>query len=251
MKLTTRQFTVILFIICFASVPTSQAKGLAGKLIHVKGGCFQMGDIFAEGDSDERPTHKVCLDNFSIGKYEVTQGQWQAIMGNNPSHFKKGNNYPVEMVSWQDTQKFIRKLNKKTKRHFRLPTEAEWEYAARSGGKQELYSGGNRVDPLAWFERNSKAHTHPVGKKSPNHLGIYDMSGNVWEWVNDLYTNNYYQSSPERNPQGPDQGLGRIFRGGCWEARPRHLSTTYRYWFSPRNKVMYLGFRLAEGVSAP
>ncbi|MDP2279759.1 MAG: SUMF1/EgtB/PvdO family nonheme iron enzyme, partial [Nitrospirota bacterium] len=182
------------------------------EIVFVKGGCFQMGDTFGDGESDEKPVHEVCVDDYYIGKYEVTQGQWKAIMGNNPSHFKDcGDNCPVEQVSWNDVQEFIQKLNEKNnppsppftkggKGGFRLPTEAEWEYAARSGGKSERYSGGNDIDSVAWYNKNSGGKTHPVGTKQPNGLGIYDMSGNVWEWVNDWYDEFYYKNSPKNNP---------------------------------------------------
>jgi len=147
-----------------------------------------MGDTFGDGKKDEKPSHKVCVNDFYLGIYEVTQGQWEKVMGNNPSSFKKGNNYPVERVSWEDVQQFIHRLNSQTGRKYRLPTEAEWEYAARSGGKQEKYAGTNQEGELkeyAWFTANSDFQTHPVGQKRPNGLGIYDMIGNVSEWCAD------------------------------------------------------------------
>ena len=134
------------------------------EMILVKGGCFQMGDTFGDGSPYERPLHEVCVDDFYVGKYEITQGQWKAIMGNNPSRYKDwGDNCPVEKVSWNDIQEFISKLNQKTGKAYRLPTEAEWEYAAKSGGKNEKYSGSNDVDSVAWFGKNSGGKTHPVG----------------------------------------------------------------------------------------
>ena len=160
------------------------------KMIYVEGGTFMMGanEEDSEASDDERPVHKVTLSSYSIGETAVTQALWEAIMGNNPSHFK-GANRPVEKVSWDDCQVFIRKLNEKTNRKFRLPTEAEWEFAARGGnkGKNYKYAGSNIIDNVAWYHENSGNETHPVAQKQPNELGIYDMSGNVWEWCQDRY----------------------------------------------------------------
>ena len=213
------------------------------QFVWVPGGCFQMGSN--EGDDDEKPVHEVCVDGFWIGKYEVTQDQWKRIMGNNPSHFKKGDDYPVEQVSWEDVQEFIKVLNRKTHLQFRLPTEAEWEYAARSGGKQERYAGGNDVDHVAWYDGNSSDHTHRVGTKAPNGLGIYDMSGNVWEWCQDWYGEDYYGRSPRQNPQGPSSGSHRVNRGGSWNSIPWFVRASYRYRYRPGNRDCDLGFRLA------
>ncbi|RLD58109.1 MAG: sulfatase-modifying factor protein, partial [Bacteroidetes bacterium] len=163
-------------------------------MVFVKGGTFQMGSN--NGGTDEKPVHRVSLDDFYIGKYEVTQKQWRKIMGNNPSHFFGCDNCPVETVSWNDVQKFITKLNQKTGQHYRLPTEAEWEYAARGGSFESptKYAGNNYVDKVAWYYNNSNEKTHPVGEKKPNKIGIYDISGNVWEWCSDWYSNNYYNN---------------------------------------------------------
>ncbi len=223
------------------------------EMVYVKGGCYQMGDTFGDGNSDEKPVHEVCPDDFYIGKYEVTQGQWKAIMGNNPSYFKDcGDNCPVEQVSWNDAQEFIRKLNQRTKNNpqapfgkgeFRLPTEAEWEYAARSGGKSEKYSGGNDIDSVAWYNSNSGSKTHPVGQKKPNGLGLYDMSGNVWEWVNDWYGS--YSSGSQNNPKGLSSGPGRVARGGSWLYSARFVRASSRNFFTPDFRGYFLGFRLA------
>ena len=191
------------------------AKDFGIEMVLVKGGCFQMGSNVADEFKNEilksffmgeKPVHEVCLNDFYLGKYEVTQGQWKVVMGNNPSKFQDcGDACPVEQVSWNDAQEFIRKLNQMFGKNYRLPTEAEWEYAARSGGKKEEYSGTNdraSVGNYAWYEDNSGKTTHPVGLKSPNGLGIYDMSGNVDEWVNDWLIYSYYGDSPQGQSPG-------------------------------------------------
>lgn len=217
------------------------------EFVFVKGGCYQMGDTFGDGGSDEKPVHEVCVDDFSIGKYEVTQAQWEAVMGNNPSSSKQcGGNCPVEQVSWNDIQEFIRKLSGQTGKAYRLPTEAEWEYAARSGGKSEKFSGGIAVDNVAWYRSNSGSQTHPVGQKQPNGLGIYDMSGNVWEWCQDWYDDSSYKNSPKDNPQGPSSGSLRVLRGGSWSRYASDSRAAIRGWGSPVSRNIYLGFRLAR-----
>ncbi|HFB64127.1 MAG TPA: hypothetical protein ENJ60_01180 [Aeromonadales bacterium] len=222
---------------------TDSATGV--KLVKIPQGCFQMGSNNGEGD--EKPVHKVCITKpFYLGKYEVTQGQWQAIMGNNPSEFKKGNNHPVENVSWNDVQRFIKKLNTKTGKNYRLPTEAEWEYACRSGGKNQKYCGGDSIDSLGWHDEGWKNGHHAVGGKSPNGLGLYDMSGNVWEWVQDRYGENYYQSSPTNNPTGPSGGSFRGDRGGSWGSSASYARSAFRRLDAPSNSSSFLGFRLAR-----
>jgi len=217
------------------------------EMIFVKGGCYQMGcgSWTSDCNDNEKPVHEVCVDDFYIGKYEVTQGQWKAVMGNNPSYFKDCDNCPVEQVSWSDAQDFIRKFNNKSGKNYRLPTEAEWEYAARSGGKSEKYSGSNDIDSVAWFSSNSRSKTHPVGQKASNGLSIYDMSGNVWEWVNDWYNKNYYKNSPKDNPKGPNSGTVRVLRGGSWFKDPRYMRLAHRPGFNSGNRNRGLGFRLA------
>lgn len=195
-------------------------KGVSFEMVHVEGGSFTMGATYQQlndSQTDEKPAHLVTLKGFFIGKTEVTQALWRAVMGNNPSYFK-GDNLPVEHVSWDDYQEFIRELNKVTGENFRLPTEAEWEYAARGGNKSRgyKYSGSNIVTDVAWYNENSRGKTHPVATRSPNELGIYDMSGNVWEWCSDYYGSDYYSNSPQNNPQGPSSGLIHVFRGGSW-----------------------------------
>ncbi|MBI5747219.1 MAG: formylglycine-generating enzyme family protein [Nitrospirae bacterium] len=212
-------FTFMLIIKNNIAVWASDLEGM----VLVKGGCYDMGDTFGDGNSDESPVHNVCLDDFYIGEHEVTQGEWQEIMGDNPSFFKGCDYCPVEWVSWNDTQGFIERLNKKRGKNYRLPTEAEWEYAARSGGKKERYSGTSSESELgnyAWYNNNSEFKTHPVKQKRPNSLGLYDMSGNVWEWVSDWYDEGYYKNSPKDNPKGPSTGKYRVLRGGSWGSGP-------------------------------
>jgi len=210
------------------------------------------------GDSDEKPLHKVCVDGFWIGKYEVTQGQWQKIMGRNPAKFQKGNNFPVDQISWNDCQLFVSKLNGKSHKVFRLPTEAEWEYACRSGGLDEKYSGGDGIDQAAWYNSNSGNSTHAVGNKKANGIGLYDMSGNVNEWCADWFDNKYYSVSPARNPQQlSNAGVSnkRVFRGGGFDDNPDKLRSSCRQGGAPRYREFYynqslglrhcsLGFRL-------
>lgn len=197
-------------------------------MVEVKGGSFQMGK---EKGPKNTLQHSVYLSAFSIGKYPVTQAQWVAVMGDNPSWFK-GDNLPVENVSWESVQEFLTKLNallQRTTAMYRLPTEAEWEYAAKGGqlSKGFLYAGSNEYDYVAWHRYTSKC-THPVGQKNANELGLYDMSGNVWEWCNDWYDENYYSNSPANNPTGPTTGLYRVSRGGSWYDAAEHCQTAAR-----------------------
>ncbi|MFA7405013.1 MAG: SUMF1/EgtB/PvdO family nonheme iron enzyme [Pelobacteraceae bacterium] len=214
-------------------------------MVMIDGGCFMMGDLFGVGNSDEKPVHEVCIKNFRIGTYEVTQAQWVQVMGENPSKFK-GDDLPVENVSWSDAQEFIRKLNAQSGMHYRLPTEAEWEYAARSGGKKEKWAGtsdSNQVGEYAWYHDNSNAKTHAVGLKKPNGLGLYDMSGNVGEWCQDQYGETWYEKSGRDNPQGPATGSARIHRGGGWQASSGILAAD-RDRGAPDDRNDDIGFRL-------
>ncbi len=216
--------------------------------VFVKGGCFKMGDISGVGNDNEKPLHKVCVDDYYIGKYEVTQKEWMEIMGTNPSYHKLSDSCPVEKVSWLDARQFILKLNDKTGKKYRLPTEAEWEYAARSGGNKEIWAGTSdevALEDYAWYQDNSFGKTHPVGQKEPNGLGIYDMSGNVWEFVWDRYDIEYYGNSPKDNPKGPLGGDNRVIRGGSWYWDALSLRTTYRYGIEPTDSFKGLGFRIA------
>jgi formylglycine-generating enzyme required for sulfatase activity len=218
------------------------------EFVYVKGGCYQMGDTFGDGGSFEKPVHEVCVDAFYIGKYVVTQGEWKAIMRSNPSYFSNcGDNCPVEQVSWNDAQDFISTLNSRIGTNkYRLPTEAEWEYAARSGGKKEKWAGTSSESELvnyAWYYKNSGSKTHPVGQKKPNGLGLCDMTGNVWQWVQDWY--NDYNGKSERNPAGASTGTYRVDRGGSWDSEARSLRAALRDVNAPDSKFSYLGLRLA------
>ena len=218
-------------------------------MVYVSGGTFTMGATSEQGSdaySNEKPAHSVTLSGYYIGKYEVTQELWEAVMGSNPSYFK-GDNLPVERVSWNDVQEFLRKLNAMTGKRYRLPTEAEWEFAARGGNSSRgyKYSGSNSLGSVAWYRDNSGSRTHAVGTKSPNELGIYDMSGNVWEWCQDWYSSSYYGSSPRTNPKGPNSGSYRVDRGGGWGGSARGCRVSNRDYGTPGNRDDYLGFRLA------
>ncbi|MBR1688981.1 MAG: formylglycine-generating enzyme family protein [Prevotella sp.] len=222
---------------------------LVANMVRVEGGTFQMGATSEQGSEafgDEKPAHYVTVSAFSIGKYEVTQEEWQAVMGTNPSSFK-GAKRPVECVSWDDCQQFIQKLNAKTGKFFRLPTEAEWEYAARGGNRSGhyKYSGTNVVDNAGWYGGNSGDQTHEVGTRQPNELGLYDMTGNVWEWCSDWYSSQYYSSSPSSNPAGPSSGSGRVGRGGGWRDGAQYCRVSYRIHWSPDSRDCILGLRLA------
>lgn len=245
-----------------ASSPSSQNRtftvgSVTFKMIWVEGGTFTMGATSSQGtdyDEDERPTHSVTLSSYSIGETEVTQALWKAVMGSNPAYFI-GNQRPVECVSWYDCQSFIRQLNSLTGENFRLPTEAEWEFAARGGNKSlgYKYAGSNSIGSVAWYydncyikgEYSSDYGTHNVGTKLANELGLYDMSGNVREWCNDWYSS--YSSSSQRNPTGPSTGSDRVFRGGGWSIAARGCRCTYRSYYEPTHgsDSYAIGFRLA------
>ena len=226
------------------SIPVKD--GISIDMVRVEAGTFTMGATpeMKEPDDDEKPTHQVTLTNdYYIGKYEVTQALWQAVMGNNPS-YSKGNNLPVERVSWDNCQKFISKLNRITGKTFRLPTEAEWEYAARGGNKSRgyQYSGSSNLSDVAWYEDNSGNKTHNVGSKQANELGIYDMSGNVHEWCQDWYDK--YSNSSKVNPTGANSGSYRVSRGGGWAGYAWDCRSSYRNYCSPGSRYNHLGLRL-------
>ena len=232
-----------------ASVTPSQRavlEKLIANMVKVEGSTFTMGATPEQGNDAyeyERPAHQVTLSDYYIGRYEVTQKEWQAVMGDNPSKFY-GDNLPVDYVSCNDCQDFINKLNQLTGLKFRLPTEAEWEFAAR-GGKQSKgykYSGSDNAKNIAWYEKNSGSKPHQVGTKEPNELGIYDMSGNVGEWCGDWYGR--YSSSAQTNPTGPSSGSSRVLRGGSWLSYARYLRVSYRYDNYPSYRYYNYGFRV-------
>lgn len=220
---------------------------LLSNMVYVSGGTFTMGATPEHGgdaEADEKPMHSVTLSSFYLCKYEVTQALWQAMMGKNPSDFK-GADLPVERVSWKDAQTFISRLNRLTGKTFRLPTEAEWEYAARGGhlSRGYKYSGSNNLTDVAWYEANSGRTTHPVGSKSPNELGLYDMSGNVTEWCLDRWGS--YDTPSLTNPTGPSKGTSHVIRGGSWYDGAKNCRSTYRDGCMPNGRGDYLGLRLA------
>ena len=220
--------------------------GVSFDMVYVEGGSFDMGATTEQGGDawdDEKPVHRVTLSDYYIGKCEVTQELWEAVMGSNPSHFKGAQN-PVERVSWNDCQEFVSRLNSLTGRTFRLPTDAEWEYAARGGNQSShyKYSGSGNIGNVAWYDDNSGSSTHAVGTKSPNELGIYDMSGNVWEWCSDWYGG--YSAGAQTNPQGPSSGSNRVLRGGGWFSYARGCRVSLRSYCDPDFSNSYNGLRL-------
>ena len=226
--------------------------GVQFRMKYVEGGTFMMGapGDDSEATDSERPRHSVTLDNYYIASTQVTQELWQAVMGSNPSFFEGDIHRPVEMVSWNDCQEFIEKLSTITGRTFSLPTEAQWEYAARGGKKSKGYkfSGSNNLGDVAWYGGNSNNTTHPVAQKHANELGLYDMTGNVREWCLDRYDSNYYASSPQNNPQGPSSGGNRVLRGGSWLDDPGCCRVSYRGDYDPGDRDCIIGFRLSLPV---
>ena len=215
------------------------------EFLHVPFGSFLMGDTFGEGIENEKPVHEVQLDGFYLGRYPVTQSQWKGLMPDNPSEFQ-GDFHPVERVSWYEVQEFARKLTQanKGKYTFQLPSEAQWEYAARGGGKQEKYSGGDDIDAVAWYDDNSNGTTHPVGQKTPNGLEIYDMSGNVWEWCRDTYKARAYERHQRKNPVCNEEGPDRVIRGGSWNLDAWSARCARRFSLPADLSGPALGFRL-------
>ncbi len=223
----------------------------ADGFVLVQAGTFTMGSPTTEADrSKNESQHYVALSDFYISPYEVTQKQWKQVMGTNPSTASKNcDECPVENVSWFDIQDFLKKINAYNPAHpYRLPTEAEWEYAARGGDQSKgyLYSGGDDVGTVAGYSNNSGGKTQPVGERKFNELGLYDMSGNVWEWCSDWWDENYYNNSPAKNPAGPDFGVCRVLRGGGWSSSPQKCRAAYRDYYAPTLRYSNLGFRLAR-----
>ena len=229
------------------NVKTFYANGVSFEMVEVRGGTFRMGATSEQGSDvwdNEKPVHSVTLSGYYIGKTEVTQALWKAVMGSNPRRLK-GDYLPVENVSWDDCQEFIRELNALTGQNFRLPTEAEWEFACRGGNNSRgyKYSGSNNLGSVAWYDGNSGNKTHPVGTKAPNELGIYDMSGNVWEWCADWYGD--YSSGAQTNPTGPYGGSNRVYRGGSWNYDVGRCRSSNRDFYYPWIRDIILGLRLA------
>ena len=226
-------------------VPYSVVDDISQNMVYIEEGAFMMGSNGTEALPDEQPVHQVTISSFYIGKYEVTQAQWEAVMESNPSSFK-GSNLPVENVSWNEVQDFIHKLNALSGKVYRLPTEAEWEYAARGGNKSGgyNYSGSDNAASVAWFVENSNSATHAVGTKSPNEIGLCDMNGNVREWCSDWYGS--FSNNTQTNPQGPSTGTYRVARGGSWAISAWLLRVTIRFSNSPGARNDQLGFRLVS-----
>lgn len=237
---------VFLLIMLMGMIISAQNKGKDPyeiEMVYVPGGLFMMGSI--DGRDDTAP-HSVELSTFYIAKYEVTQKLWKKVMGNNPSEVK-GDNLPVTNISWVMVKEFLTKLNELTGKRYRLPTEAEWEFAARGGlkSKNSIYAGSNNLNSVAWYANNSKEKVHPVGKKAPNELGIFDMTGNVWEWVNDWYSSMYYEESEKTNPLGPGSATYRVIRGGAYAEIDEDCRIFTRLSFDPNSSNPAIGFRLA------
>jgi len=245
----------------------------ADEFVPVPGGCFLMGNGFSDGYHLENPVHEVCLDSFSIARFDVTVADFRrftaatgyrseaeqgdgcyvydgSLWRKDPAAhwrapgFKQDDSHPVVCVSWNDAAAYAGWLSATEQLNYRLPTEAQWEYAARGGGRIERYAGGNDVDAVAWYSANAAGSTHPVGQKKGNALGLYDMSGNVWQWTADWYDARYYRDSPKDNPRGAANGTKRVFRGGSWFYDARGVRVSYRDFAVPTYRSSYLGFRL-------
>lgn len=224
-----------------------EVEGVKFKMVYVEGGTFMMGATEEQGGDAsyiEKPVHKVTLDDFYIGETVVTQGLWKSVVGKNPSYFDGNDNLPVVNVSWVDAQEFTKELSHITGRSFRLPTEAEWEYAARGGNRSKgyKYSGSNFIEKVAWYDENSKSKTHPVKEKKPNELGLYDMSGNVGEWCQDWYGE--YGIDTQESPQGSALGFYKVYRGGSWGHSAKNCRVSCRTYRSSMDCDFLLGFRL-------
>lgn len=233
---------------------TFTVEGVTFTMVAVQAGTFQMGST--KGDADERPVHNVTISNdYYIGETEVTQALWKAVTGCSPTKddspwqtsLGKGDDYPAYYINYKDVQAFVAELNRMTGETFRMPTEAEWEYAARGGNKSQgyAYSGSNTVGEVAWYEANSGNKMHPVKNKQANELGIYDMSGNVLEWCADAYSDSYYSSSPAVDPTGANAGTSFVQRGGCYYYPATNCRNTDRSNSSQTHRYGHFGFRLA------
>ena len=252
-----RRLFLSLFLCCFTSffvdVPVfaleAWTNSIGMEFVKIPSGSYMRGCNPNSGncESRETPQRRISISSFWIGKYEVTQEQWVAVMGSNPSKFK-GRTNPVEQVSWNDAQEFVRRLNaKEGHNRYRLPTEAEWEYAARAGSTT-AYSFGDDAGELgayAWYDGNSGDKTHPVGQKRPNAWGLYDIHGNVWEWVQDWYGEKYSRSDASTDPRGPSSGEFRVLRGGGWDNNAGYCRSAVRNFYTPVFHYEFYGFRLA------
>ena len=236
MKHTLLIITALMLVVGWSSGQEPEKEPIG--MVFVEGGTFQMGSN--SGDDNEKPVHTVTVSSFYMDATEVTQAEYRKVMGKNPSWFSGCDDCPVESVSWHDANEYAKKVGK------RLPTEAEWEYAARGGNKSKgyRYSGSNGIDAVGWYDDNSDDKTHPVAQKQPNELGLYDMSGNVYEWCSDWYGEESYSSSPQNNPQGPSSGSYRVLRGGGWYRYDDGCRVASRSWDNPINWYHPLGFRL-------
>ena len=234
-------------------IPKTYTNSLGMEFVLVEAGEFMMGAVPQDKKAYvyEEPQHKVRItEPFYIGKFPVTQEEWEKVMGNNPSYFQKaGKKAPVETVSWNDCQEFIKKLGKKEGKTYRLPTEAEWEYAARGGGAAGSYvytygDDAGKLGDYAWYDDNSSGTTHPVGQKKPNSIGLYDMMGNVWEWCEDCFDEDFYKNSPSADPKGVENDEYRSIRGGSWYYFARNSRLSYRNNYDPDNRNFSFGVRL-------
>ncbi|MCM1531296.1 MAG: formylglycine-generating enzyme family protein [Bacteroides sp.] len=238
---------------------TETAFGMNLQMVYVAGGEFEMGSTVeqdVEAASNEAPVRTVSLDPYYIGKFEITQSQWEAVMGTTIREqmeltgweelYGEGIDYPMYYVNWQEAKAFCDSLSKKTGKRYALPTEAQWEYAAKGGQKSEgyKYSGGDNIEEVAWYEENSEETTHPVGLKKANELGIFDMSGNVREWCSDWY--DIYDEADTENPQGPELSEVRVERSGSFGSDARRCRSTDRRSFKPTYRSFYLGFRVVQ-----
>ena len=244
-KIIVLQLIILLsFSFITAQNPKAIADTIIKNMVFIEGGSFEMGN--PNGGEDEKPLHIVNVANFYMCKYEIRAKEWKQIMGNNPCYFVGCEDCPVESVSWNEIQNFINKLNELSEKKFRLPTEAEWEYAAKAG-KHTTYndfSGNKEIGAVGWFRDNSDTCPHKIGLKLPNANGIYDMTGNVWEWCSDWYQADYYSVSTRENPQGPETGEKKVLRGGSWNNFVKHCKVTYRDTFEPDLKTYDYGFRV-------
>ena len=242
-------FCTLFSTMAAVAAPVSQfANSINIEFILIQAGSFMMGSPPNSEERNETPLHKVTISKpFYLGKYQVTQEQWEAVMGNNPSRFK-GPKHPVDSVSWNDTQEFIKRLNAKERHNrYRLPTEAEWEYAARAGTTTAYFFGddSSALSGYAWYFGSSDSASHPVGQKPPNAWGLHDVHGNVFELTHDWFGGRYYADSPKTDPKGPSSGAGRVARGGSWSYNAESARSAYREFIMPDSRGGDVGFRLA------